>query len=149
MDPQQIMTRVKALASSLSPGQVASLLAAFVLVVAVVGGGAYWANRPTMGLLYADMDPDAASARVTKLKTLKVQYVLDEGGRAIRVPANRVDELRLELASQGLPESGRVGFEIFDRTNFGATEFLEQVNFRRALEGELARTIGTIAERHR
>jgi flagellar M-ring protein FliF len=78
---------------------------------------------------------------VTRLKTLKVQYVLDDGGRAIRVPAGRVDELRLELASQGLPESGRVGFEIFDRTNFGATDFLEQVNFRRALEGELARTM--------
>jgi flagellar M-ring protein FliF len=146
MDPQQIMTRVKALASSLSPGQVFSLLAAFVVVVAVVAGGAYWANRPTYALLYSDMDPDAAAGMVTRLKTLKVQYVLDEGGRAIRVPADRVDELRLELASQGLPESGRVGFEIFDRTNFGATEFLEQVNFRRALEGELARTIGTISE---
>jgi flagellar M-ring protein FliF len=147
MDPQQIMSRLKALASSLTPGQVASLLAAFVLVVGIVAGGAYWANRPTYALLYSDMEPDAASGMVTRLKTLKIDYVLDEGGRAIRVPASRVDELRLELASQGgLPESGRVGFEIFDRTNFGATEFLEQVNFRRALEGELARTIGTISE---
>jgi len=146
MDPQQIMTRLKALAASLSPGQIASLLAAFVVVVGILVGGAYWANTPAMALLVSDMEPDAASSMVSRLKTLKVQYVLDQGGRAIRVPADRVDELRLELASQGLPESGRIGFEIFDRTNFGATEFLEKVNFRRALEGEIARTIGTIAE---
>jgi flagellar M-ring protein FliF len=77
---------------------------------------------------------------------MKVPYSLDEGGRAIRVPATRVDELRLDLTAQGLPSSGRVGFEVFDRTAFGATEFLEKVNYRRALEGEIARTIGTIAE---
>ena len=64
----------------------------------------------------------------------------------IRVPAATVDELRLEFASGGLPSSGRIGFEIFDRTAFGATEFLEQVNYRRALEGEIARTIATIGE---
>src|SRR6188508_1639399 len=124
MDPQQIMTRLKALASSLSPAQIASLLAAFVVVVGILVGGAYWANTPTMALLVADMEPGAASSMVSRLKALKVQYVLDQGGRAIRVPADRVDELRLEVASQGLPESGRIGFEIFDRTNFGATEFL-------------------------
>src|SRR6185295_9546486 len=76
----------------------------------------------------------------------KVAYVLDEGGRTIRVAADRVDEMRLEFASQGLPTTGRIGFEIFDRTAFGTTEFLEHVNYRRALEGELARTIATIAE---
>src|SRR5262245_3392307 len=92
------------------------------------------------------MDEDAAGQVVTRLKSMKVPYSLDEGGRAIRVPSTRVDELRLDLTAQGLPSSGRVGFEIFDRTAFGATEFLEKVNYRRALEGEIARTIGTIAE---
>src|SRR5262249_7542915 len=66
--------------------------------------------------------------------------------RSIRVPEDKVDELRLSLTAQGLPSSGRVGFEIFDRTAFGATEFLEHVNYGRALEGELARTIATIGE---
>ena len=89
------------------------------------------------------MDPPQIMSR---LKTLKVSYQLDTGGRAIRVPMARVDELRLELTSQGLPASGRVGFELFDRTPFGATEFLEQVNYRRALEGEIARTIATLSE---
>src|SRR4029079_5451462 len=68
------------------------------------------------------------------------------GGRTVSVPVERVDELRLQFASGGLPSAGRIGFEIFDRTAFGTTEFLEHVNYRRALEGELARTISTIAE---
>src|SRR5204863_4662802 len=76
----------------------------------------------------------------------KVNYVIDEGGRTVRVPSDRVDELRLGFASQGMPASGHVGFEIFDRTAFGVTDFLEHVNYQRALEGELARTISTISE---
>ena len=146
MDPQQILDRLKALVSSLSAAQLASLVGAFVLVVGIFAGSALWLNKPTYALLFSDMDAETAGEIVTKLKNLKVQYQLDEGGRGIRVPANRVDELRLELTSQGLPQSGRVGFEIFDRTAFGATEFLEQVNYRRALEGEIARTISTLSE---
>ena len=92
------------------------------------------------------MDSESASSVVSRLKTDKVEYQLDEGGRTIRVPASRVDELRLSFSSQGMPASGRIGFEIFDRTAFGTTEFLEHVNYRRALEGELARTISTITE---
>ena len=144
MDPQQLSARLKSLTSSLAPGQVVSLVAAFLLVVGIVAGGAWWANSPTYALLYADMEPEAAANMVSQLKAMKVPYTLDEGGRAIRVPSNRVDELRLELAADG-PESGRPGFEIFDRTAFGATEFQEQVSLRRALEGELSRTIATLS----
>jgi flagellar M-ring protein FliF len=82
----------------------------------------------------------------SKLRDQKVQYQLADGGRTVRVPEDQLDQLRLDLSAQGLPTSGRIGFEIFDRTQFGATEFLEQVNYRRALEGELARTISTISE---
>ena len=146
MDPQQIFARLSALASSLTPRQLVSMAGAFVLVVGIVVGSAYWVNQPTYALLFTDMDSDTAGQMVTRLKALKVNYELDPGGRSIRVPAERVDELRLELSAQGMPASGRVGFEIFDRTAFGATEFLEQVNYRRALEGEIARTISTISE---
>ncbi len=146
MDPQQIFARLNALTSSLSGRQLVSLAAAFVLVVGIVAGSAYWVNKPTYALLFADMDVEDAGQMVTRIKALKVPYQVDPGGRSIRVPAERVDELRLELSSQGMPSSGRVGFEIFDRTAFGATEFLEQVNYRRALEGEIARTISTISE---
>jgi flagellar M-ring protein FliF len=123
-----------------------SLVAAFVLVVGIVAGSAWYAQTPSYGLLFADLDPESAAEIVSRLKTLKVAYRLDEGGRAIRVPVSRVDELRLELTSQGMPASGRVGFELFDRTAFGATEFQEQITYRRALEGEIARTIATLSE---
>ena len=146
MDLQTIFARLKAIGENFTAGQIVSLVVSFVLVVGVVGGSAWWLNTPNYALLFADMDEDAAGQVVTRLKSMKVPYSLDEGGRAIRVPATRVDELRLDLTAQGLPSSGRVGFEIFDRTAFGATEFLEKVNYRRALEGEIARTISTIAE---
>lgn len=124
----------------------AVLAAAFVAVVGLTIGSAYWLNAPDYGVLFSDMDAESAAGIVSKLKAQKVQYVLDDGGRTIRVPGARVDELRLQFASDGLPGSGRVGFELFDRTAFGVTDFLEHVNYRRALEGELARTISTIAE---
>jgi chemotaxis protein CheD len=103
-------------------------------------------NTTPYSVLFSDMDPEAANGIVTRLKNDKMPYTLDEGGRTIRVPAARLDEVRLQVAGQGMPASGRIGFEIFDRTSFGQTDFLEHVNYRRALEGELARTIGTIAE---
>src|SRR5262245_35470186 len=96
---------------------------AFLLVVGIVTGSAYWVNKPTYALLFADMEAEDAGQMVTRIKALKVPFQLDPGGRSIRVPAERVDELRLELSSQGMPSSGRVGFEIFDKTQFGATEF--------------------------
>lgn len=96
--------------------------------------------------LYADLDPQEAQGIVQKLQSLKVPYELEIDGRTIKVASDKVAEARIQLASQGLPESGRIGFEIFDRTNFGLTNFQEQVNYQRALEGELARSIMTLAE---
>lgn len=146
MDFGQLLAQLKRMTGTLSTRQLASMGAVFLAVVVLVVGSAYWLSTPTYGLLYADMDAAAAAEIVTRLKSENVPYQLDAGGRAVRVPVDRVDELRLDLASQALPGSGRIGFEIFDRTQFGATEFLEHVNYRRALEGELARTIATIGE---
>lgn len=146
MNPEQILTRVKALAASLSRRQLITIGATFVGVVGLLVAWAYWLNAPNYQLLFSDMDPEAASQVVDKLKAEKIAYELTDNGRAVRVPADKVDELRLDLSAQGLPASGRIGFELFDRTQFGATEFLEQVNYRRALEGELARTICTLRE---
>ena len=146
MNFQPLIDRLRTATAALSGAQIASLAAVFVVVVGLVVGSAYWVNTPTYGVLFADMDPESANSVVARLKTQKVQYILDDGGRTIRVPVAHLDELRLEAAGQGMPASGRIGFEIFDRTSFGVTDFLEHVNYRRALEGELARTIGTIAE---
>jgi len=126
--------------------QVATLGVVLVVVSGLIVFSTRWIENPSYSVLYSRMEPEAASQVVSKLKQLKVNYELDDGGGTIRVPASRVDELRLELGGQGLPTSGRIGFEIFDKTAFGATEFMEKVNYRRALEGEIARTIATISE---
>jgi flagellar M-ring protein FliF len=141
-----VLENLKRLQSTLSTTQLVTLAAVLVAVVGTVLGSAYWLNRPDYTLLYSDLDAESASAVVERLKAADVPYELVDGGRAVRVAANRADEMRLDIAAQGLPTSGRIGFEVFDRTQFGTTEFLEQVNYRRALEGELARTISTIGE---
>ena len=141
-----ILEQLKAVTSKFTLTQLVMLAASFVLVVGLVGGSAWWLNRSEYVLLFDEMDAESAAQVVTRLKSLKVPYHVDAGGRAIRVRSESVDELRLDMSSQGMPASGRIGFEIFDRTAFGATEFLEKVNYRRALEGEIARTIATITE---
>jgi flagellar M-ring protein FliF len=142
----QLFTHLRKLVSTLSAGQIAGLVSVFVAVVSVVAGSAYWISQPTYQLLVADMDAETASAVVARLEDDNIPYQLGSGGRTVSVPAERIDTLRLQLASGGLPSAGRIGFEIFDRPAFGTTEFLEHVNYRRALEGELARTIGTLSE---
>ncbi len=140
------MDSLRRLLTSLSPMQLASLGGVLLAVTGVVLGSAYTLTRPDYTLLYTDLDATSATAVVERLKAADVPYELVDSGRTIRVASDRADEMRLTLAAEGVPESGRIGFEVFDRTQFGTTEFLEQVNFRRALEGELARTIATIGD---
>ena len=101
------------------------------------------ANVP-YGVLYAQLERDDAGALVAKLRELKIPYRL-EGETTLMVPAARVHEVRLELANLGLPRGGGVGFESFDRMRLGATEFEQRVLYRRALEGEIARTVSAVA----
>ncbi len=109
----------------LSPTQLLSLLLTFAAVVGLTVGAAYWISSPTYRVLFSDLDPESAGAVVDRLKADEVDFQLDPGGRTVRVPSTEIDQLRLKFASGGLPSSGRIGFEIFDRTAFGATEFLE------------------------
>src|SRR5215510_2563056 len=141
-----LVLRVRQLTGALTPRQIATLGLSFVAVVALVAGSSWWLNAPEYRLLFADMEPEEAARVESGLQAEKVDYQLTNGGRDIEVPKEEVDRLRLKFTSTGLPSSGRIGFEIFDRTAFGQTEFLEQVNYRRALEGEIARTIATIGE---
>jgi len=146
VNPEQILEKLKSLRGSMSTPQVLSLAGAFVGVVGAVIAFAFWLNQPDYRLLFSDMDAESASAVAERLRSQDVKYKLTDGGRAIQVPAEQLDELRLTFAGAGLPQSGRLGFELFDRTQFGATEFLEGITYRRALEGEIARTISTIGE---
>ena len=122
-----------------------------ILVVAIaVAVGLYslvqWKKEADFRPLFTGVTPEDAAAIVQKLKESGADYRLPEGGGSVLVPSARLAELRLTMASIGLPKSGRIGFELFDKVNLGATEFTENVNYRRALEGELERTIMALAE---
>jgi len=103
------------------------------------------ANRTDYRPLFANLSGEDAGEIVKKLKEQKVPYQITDDGKAVLVPADKVYDLRLSLASDGLPQGGGVGFEIFDRKNFGMTEFVQKLNYQRALQGELSRTISQIA----
>jgi flagellar M-ring protein FliF len=103
------------------------------------------ANKTDYRPLFANLNGEDAGEIVKKLKEQKIPYHLEGDGKAIMVPADKVYDLRLSLASEGLPQGGGVGFEIFDRKNFGVTEFVQKLNYQRALQGELSRTISQLA----
>jgi flagellar M-ring protein FliF len=123
-----------------------ALAGSAALVLVMLWVMVFFMNRVEYQTLYADLDPQEAQGIVTKLQEMRVAYELGPDGTTIRVAADKLSEVRIQMASQGLPETGRIGFEIFDRTNFGLTNFQEQVNYQRALEGELARSIMTLSE---
>jgi len=99
---------------------------------------------PAYETLYVGLDAAEAGQVVEKLKEYKVDYRLENGGTTIAVAHGDIYEVRLKLASEGLPRSGSVGYEIFDKSKLGMTEFLQKINYRRALEGEIARSISSI-----
>lgn len=117
-------------------------VASVVSVVALV----YFMNRVEYSILYTNVAPQDASGIIAKIKEADVPYELSQGGETILVPADRVSELKMELAAAGLPRGGAVGFEIFDQKNIGVTDFVQHLNFQRALQGELSRTINTLDE---
>src|SRR3954453_9304910 len=122
-----------------------------ILVVAIaVGAGLYsmvqWKKEADFRPLFTGVSPEDAASIVQKLKESGAEYRLPEGGGAVLVPSSRLADLRLTMAAIGLPKSGRIGFELFDKVNLGATEFTEHVNYRRALEGELERTVMALSE---
>jgi flagellar M-ring protein FliF len=146
MDPEQLAAKLRTLTAPFTTGQLVTLALTFVLVIGVVIASAMWLQKPTYRLLQSDLDPESMAQVITRLKSLKVPYELDEGGRGIRVPASRIDELRLEFAASGGEGAGLPGWKLFDGQDFGITEFGEKIKYRRAMEGEMARTIATLAE---
>lgn len=104
------------------------------------------AGKTEMVPLYTNLSASDAADIVAKLREMRVPYEISDGGTTIRVPFPDVYETRMNLASQGLPKGGTVGFEIFDKTSFGVTEFTQKMNYRRALQGELTRTILQLRE---
>jgi flagellar M-ring protein FliF len=124
------------------------------MMAVAVGAGIYslvhWRREADFKPLFTGLAPEDAAGIVQKLKEGGVEYRLADappsGPGTLLVPSAKLAELRLTLAAAGLPKTGRIGFEIFDKTNLGATEFTEHVNYRRALEGELERSVMSLAE---
>ena len=120
------------------------LLVAGAAAIAIIVAMVLWAKQPDYRVLYSNVSDQDGGAIVTQLTQMNIPYRFSETGGAIEVPADKVHELRLRLAQLGLPKGGAVGFELLDQEKFGISQFSEQVNYQRALEGELARTIETL-----
>jgi len=130
----------------MSPSQVMMLVAvvAGIIVGGVVVGN--WVKSVNYSILYSDLEPAEAGEVVNQLTEQNVSYKLTNGGTTIMVSSDDVYKVRISLASQGLPRSGNIGYAIFDKSNLGMTEFLQNLNFRRALEGELMKTIMQLSD---
>jgi flagellar M-ring protein FliF len=131
--------------AALPPARRTSFVA---LTVAVLGGTvalAWWVGQPSYRVLYANLGPADAGAVVEYLKAERVPYRVSDSGTTVEVPAAQIHETRLALAASGVPRGGGgVGFEIFDKQTLGMTDFVQRLNYQRALQGELARTITQI-----
>jgi len=136
------MEQFKKLWSELGLTQKATLGLGAVLVIVSMLALLKWSSIPTMGLLYGKVDPKEMGEIVSVLEENGVDYKLEQGGTAVFVPKEWVNKMRIELAGRGVPSGGSgVGFEIFDRTHFGISDFVQRTNYTRAIQGELARTI--------
>lgn len=140
------MGQLKKLLASLTTSQRIVIIAAALLV----SGGLYWfahyRKEADFKPLYTGLAAEDSAAVVQKLKESGVEYRISETGDAVLVPSAKLAEMRLDMAAAGLPKTGRIGFEIFDRNNLGATDFVEHVNYARALEGELERSVSALSE---
>lgn len=120
------------------------LMVAGAAAVAILVAMVLWAKSPDYRTLFSNLSDQDGGAIVSQLTQMNVPYRFADNGGALEVPADKVHELRLRLAQLGLPKGGAVGFELLDQEKFGISQFSEQVNYQRALEGELSRTIETL-----
>jgi flagellar M-ring protein FliF len=132
--------------AEMAPTQRGWVATAVLLLIGVVGGLAWNATRPDWRTLYVGLDPDDVRQIEQVLAQAQISFDPTPDGAGIRVPAAQLDKARLATAAQGGTKRGRLGFEIFDKPNWVGSEFDEQVNYQRALEGELEHTVGTLAD---
>jgi flagellar M-ring protein FliF len=131
-----------------SPGKRRGLAIGIVLLASMAAFGSliYWNSTPDYQVLFSNLSQEDAGEMVAKLKEKKIPFQLSPTGSSILVPKETVYDVRLALTAEGLPKGGGVGFEVFDRTSLGVTDFVQKLNYQRAMQGELARTIKQIKE---
>ena len=125
--------------------RVSVVLATGVLMIGIIVVG-WWSGRADYSLLYGKLSDTEAAKVIAALDDAKVPYRIGTGGSSILVPAEKIHVMRMQLAGKGIPRSDGVGFEIFDKQNFGISDFIQRANYIRALQGELARTIAQLDE---
>jgi flagellar M-ring protein FliF len=141
----QVASQLREFASSLTSRQRMLLGGGAVLVAVVLFTFVHLLGKPEMTALYSNMEPSDAQSLGQRLTVKNIRYQLSPDGKSVLVPADQLDTARLEIASSGAPHSGRMGFELFDKTNWAASDFDDKVNYQRALEGELERTIQSMS----
>src|SRR6185503_12504196 len=142
----QLGSQLSGIWKQLGLNQRISIVLAGGVVVAALLGLASWSSKADYGLLYGKLDDAEAAKVVSVLDEMKVPHKVGQGGSAIYVPEDKVHLMRMQLASRGIPRGDGVGFEIFDKPNFGISDFVQRANYLRAIQGELARTIGQLDE---
>lgn len=143
--PAQALTALREGFGQLTNKQKLMLGGGFAAVVALLIVAWMWARVPDYRLLFSNLSERDGGDIITALSAMQVPYRLSNGGTAIMVPEEMVYETRLKLATQGLPKGGSVGYELMDSQKFGISQFMEQVNYQRALAGELSRTIQSMS----
>jgi len=132
--------------NSLTPVQKISIGLVIIVLVVSIFALVQWSNRPEYSILYSGLPAEDTSSIAQKLEDASIQYKVSDDGGTISVDSSKLAQARLSLAGEGIPYNSVVGFELFDQQFFGLTDFTQQVNYQRALEGELSRTISEIAE---
>ncbi len=143
---QKILDQIRRLWANLTLRQRITLGVVAVAVTGGLIGFVQWEKHNKFGPLFSDLAAEEAGKLTARLREMQVEYQLADNGTRVLVPKEQIAGLRLDLAAEGLPKRGRIGYELFDKTNLTTTDFQEQVNFRRAIEGELERSIATIEE---
>ena len=147
MNPlSQFLSQIAKGFGALPPARKLTILVAAAVTLLSIGIVVFLTNQAEYRVLFSNLTSEDAGTIVAKLNEKKIPYKLSPAGDIISVPAEKVSEVRLELAASGLPKGGGVGFEIFDTKNLGVTEFVQQLNYQRALQGELSRTINSLDE---
>ena len=142
----QVANQVKGFVLGLKPQQRAMFAGSAVVVAVVLWIFVRMLTSPDYKTLYSGLKPEEANGIAAKLSVKGISYQISPDGASIAVPADQLDKGRLETAAQGLPKNARLGFELFDTPNWMGTDFTDKVNYQRALEGELERTIQTLGE---
>ncbi|HEX3681635.1 MAG TPA: flagellar basal-body MS-ring/collar protein FliF [Bryobacteraceae bacterium] len=139
------MDQLRKFVDSLGVRQRLTILASAVLLIFGLLAFLHWNRERDFRPLYSNLSAEDAGAVLAKLRESGTEYRVRDADSTILVPSERLAELRLQMATAGIPKSGRIGYELFDRTNLGITDFTEQINYHRAVEGELERSVMAIS----